>query len=82
MTTLEDNSTSYIFIINKDGMEQSYIVIWIYNQHTEYFEKHQIIYYENPISITASSYKNNYYLAITSGHLTEANYKGVIDIRM
>lgn len=59
---------------------EAYIDVWTLDENTKLFNRHQVIYVTAPNSVSITSYKDNCYLAITSGHLQDASYEGTVQI--
>lgn len=74
-------NTLYIFVIREHGQYEDRIEVWKFNKNTGIFEADQVIFVAGPRSISVTFYKEEYYLAIASGHLNNAMHPGLVEIK-
>lgn len=81
VSTLAIGLNVYIFIVNNElGASETMLEIWKLDNDTRLFNKHQTIFHTAINSISTITYKNVQYLAVSSGHLQNAIYQGIVEI--
>lgn len=80
--TITIDSLPHIMIINNDTENHEPSVnIWRYDVHRMEFYVMQTIYVVQPNSVTATQFHGSYYMAISSGHITNAVPEEMVEIR-